>query len=387
MANQSHLDILAQGIETWNLWREQHPSIEPDLSGATLFRTEFTTEFTAADLSRADLSKAILLGVDLSGADLTGANLIQANLLGSKLENANLSEANLSEAKVGGADLSDAELSRATLAAASLIEADFARANFSEANFSEANLAGADLSRANLAEVHLIEANLTEARLIKANLTHSTLVKTTLERTTLTGCRIYGISAWDLTLEEADQKDLIISPEGQPIITADHLEVAQFIYLLLDNEKLRNVIDTITTKVVLILGRFTLERKAVLDAIRNALRQRDYLPVLFDFEKPASRDLTETISTLAHMARFIIADITEAKSIPQELLAIVPNLPSVPVQPLLLASEYEYGMFEHLKRYAWVLEAYRYEDPHEVLTSLEGRITSPAEAKARELST
>jgi hypothetical protein len=108
--------------------------------------------------------------------------------------------------------------------------------------------------------------------------------------------------------------------------------------------------------------------------------------VLFDFEKPDSRDLTETISTLAHMARFIIADITEAKSIPQELLAIVPNLPSVPVQPLLLASEYEYGMFEHFKRYPWVLEAYRYEGPHEVLTSLEGRIISPAEAKARELS-
>jgi hypothetical protein len=146
------------------------------------------------------------------------------------------------------------------------------------------------------------------------------------------------------------------------------------------------VIDAITSKVVLILGRFTPERKPLLDGIRDSLRQHDYLPVLFDFHKPDSRDLTETISTLAHMARFIIADLTEAKSIPQELQVIVPNLPSVPVQPLLLASEYEYGMFEHFKRYPWVLEVYRYDDIDEVLTTLEEKIVSPAEAKAIELS-
>jgi hypothetical protein len=139
--------------------------------------------------------------------------------------------------------------------------------------------------------------------------------------------------------------------KGESPIQVDNLEVAQFIYLLLNNAKIRSVIDTITSKVVLILGRFTPERKVVLDAIRDELRKRDYLPVLFDFEKPASRDLTETISTLAHMARFVIADITDAKSIPQELMAIVPNMPSVPVQPLLLASQHEYGMFEHFRNY------------------------------------
>jgi hypothetical protein len=41
-----------------------------------------------------------------------------------------------------------------------------------------------------------------------------------------------------------------------------------------------------------------------------AMRQRGYLPILFDFEKPESRDLTETISILAHTAKFVIADIT-----------------------------------------------------------------------------
>jgi hypothetical protein len=135
----------------------------------------------------------------------------------------------------------------------------------------------------------------------------------------------------------------------------------------LTNQKIRHVIDTITSKVVLILGRFTPERKALLDAIREELRNRDYLPVLFDFEGPTSRDFTETVATLAHMARFVIADITDAKSIPQELSQIVPNLPSVPVQPLLISGQHEYGMFEHFRRFPWVLEPVIYVDQNQLL--------------------
>src|SRR5262249_22470208 len=154
-----------------------------------------------------------------------------------------------------------------------------------------------------------------------------------------------------------------------------------FIYLLLTNAEIRDIIDTIAKKVVLILGRFTPERKVVLDTLRDELRTRNYTPVVFDFEKPASRDLTEMISTLAHLARFVIADLTEAKSIPQELSVIVPNLPSVTVQPLAREGDEGYAMFEHWRRYPWVLKTYHYSNLENLLANLKECVIDPPEAK------
>jgi hypothetical protein len=341
MANEEHLARLKQGVKAWNEWRAANPNIKPDLRGADL---------DGADLDGADLSGARLDGADLRGADLGGADLWDAQLF---------------RADLGGADLMDADLLNATL-----IRADLTGADLTGANLSKANLIGTLFSRADLHE---------------ADLSMARLIQTEFDDANLTKCNIHGISVWNVNLTGARQADLVITHSKEPVITVDNLEVAQFIYLLLHNEKIRVVIDTITSKAVLILGRFTPERKAVLDAIREELRRRNYLPILFDFEKPASRDLTETISTLAHMARFIIADLTDAKSIPQELERIVPDLPSVPVQPILQASAGEYGMFEHFKRYPWVLETYPYESPEEVIAALPEKVIAPAEVKAKEL--
>ena len=205
-----------------------------------------------------------------------------------------------------------------------------------------------------------VRANLDGANLDGANLQSAVLIGTTLSNANLTGCRIYGISAWDVQLEGAIQSNLVITQEGQSVIQVDNLEVAQFVYLLLNNERIRHVIDTITSKVVLILGRFTEERKAVLDAIREELRRRDYLPILFDFQKPDSKDLTGTVTTLANMARFIITDLSDPSSIPYELATIIPGT-VVPVQSILLEGQREFAMYRDLQiRHYWVLDPYLY---------------------------
>jgi hypothetical protein len=271
--------------------------------------------------------------------------------------------ADLSETKLSGTDLSQANLRDA---------------NLSGGNLRGANLPLADLTGANLRRAKLRGANLSGADLRQGDLTGAVLVEASLGDAVLTGCRVYGVSAWNAKLSsDTKQQDLVITGRGEPDVTVDNIEVAQFVYLLLHNEKIRDVIDTVTSKVVLILGRFTPERKAVLDAIREELRLRHYVPILFDFEPSARRDITETVTLLARMALFIIADLTEPSSIPEELEAIVPHL-AVPVQPLL-EGERPYAMFTDYWKYDWVLPVHRYDGLDALLGTLTDKVIVPAE--------
>ncbi len=408
MANPEHVNLLIRSVADWNRWRTDNTDIQPNLSeanlgganlqgadlrNAVLYKTYLRSanldaaNLHGANLDQADLVSASLLETDLSkarlqracliGAKLTKADLTEAELVRGDLREANLTKSTLSMADLGHTNLRSADLSGATFAKAILFEADLSHATVFGANLREADLRGANLS----------EANFNEANLADAILERAILVNTTCNKAIFTGCRIHGISAWDLRLEEAQQSNLIITLSGEPDITVDNLEVAQFIYLLLNNSRIREVIDAITSKVVLILGRFTPERKVVLDAIRDQLRRQNYLPVLFDFEKPRAQTTLETINTLAGMSRFVIADITDAKSVLQELTMIVPHRPLLPIQPVLLSSQEEPGMFDFFRAYPWFLKTLLYREQNELLESLEVKVILPAVQKAEELIT
>jgi uncharacterized protein YjbI with pentapeptide repeats len=56
MANQEHLDILKQGVETWVQWRLEHSEIRPDLNRADLSGAHLNL----ADLRSADPTKGLI---------------------------------------------------------------------------------------------------------------------------------------------------------------------------------------------------------------------------------------------------------------------------------------------------------------------------------------
>jgi uncharacterized protein YjbI with pentapeptide repeats len=411
MANPDHLDLLRQGVETWRTWRAQETSIRPNLSkadlskadlsganlrGANLRETDLSqtdlskTDLSEADLRKADLSKADLSkadlrwtrlsGASLRGADLRETNLIEAELIQTDLRGANLLGANLLGASLQGANLHEANLHGAKLHGAKLYGANLIEANFRWANLSQADLGGADLREANLRG-----ANLSRANLRGANLAYASLDDVDITDADLTGARIYGVSAWGLRLSDRTrQRSLIITKTDEPEITVDNIEVAHFIYLLLHNQKIRQVIDTITSKMVLILGRFAGKREQVLDVLRDELRKRDYLPVLFDFEIPETRTFNETILTLALVSRFIIVDITSPASAPVELSFVVPQV-RIPILPILEEGEAPFAMFKDLRRYPWVLSPVTYRSVAQLAAGL-GDLLKDLEVEARRIA-
>ena len=347
--------------------------------GASLFEAQAMGIMAdKANFTNADLTGALLIGGDFERADFSGAKLRRALLEGSKGDDCNFTDADLDQASAPRARFARAKFVSTNLSGASFDEADLRESIFESVNLSRAamGLSGANLSNARLADIDLRGVDLRFA----------TLVGTNLQGTRLDGCRIYGVSAWDTVGVPASQTGLVISPYGE-LLTTDDLEVAQFLNLLVSNRRIGKLMNTVTSKTVLLLGRFSPERKAVLDALREELRKHDYIAVMFDFDKAASKDYTETILVLAGLCRFIIADITSPKSSPLELQNVVPNY-MTPLIPIIQEGEAPFSMFAdlHNKYPDWVFRPLLYRDIDNLLGALKQGIIQRAVERHGELT-
>ena len=397
MANTEQREVLKSSVEAWNRWREKNPDVKIDLRNADLENAKLkAANLGGANLSGANLSAANLERADLREADLSGGNLRKAYLYGARLRSANLERAdlgganlmranlwdvNLRGADLGGVDFWDADLQRADLKGANLIGASFGDARLPQANLAGAYLKGVSFHGADLSHADLSGADLSNTVLINAN-----FLRTKVDGANISNSKIYGVNVWDLEGEFKEQNQLIITLDETSAITVDNIKVAQFIYLILNNKEVRDVLNTLTSKTVLILGRFALpERKVVLDALRNKLREYDLLPIVFDFERPDDKDFTETIKTLAGMCYFVIADVTNPKSSPLELQATVPDY-QIPFVPIIQEGESPFAMMVDLqKKYDWVLDTISYKDGDQLIRILKKGIIDRAMQKHDEL--
>ena len=325
------VELLKSGTEKWNSWRKANPN-----ERVAFREIDFVSFFSEGDFY--DLPE--FSDVDFSDVDFHM----------SSLRNCTFTNCCFDGSKMTFADFVDAYFESCTFRNVSMRVTAIGDATFNNCIFE-----GSDLSYCSAQNT-----SFKGSRFKHTLLEHMSLVDNDFSDTLIEGCHVYGISSWDMNLTNSIQRDIVITPDGQAVVTVDNIELAQFLYLIINNSKLRNVLDTITSKVVLILGNFSPERKAVLDRIRECLRTYNLIPVMFDFQKPSKRNLTETMATVAAMSKFIIVDLSDPRSVPHELANIVPRMPSVNFYPLITEGQNEYGMFADYSCYGWVKEKLEY---------------------------
>jgi len=400
IGDEAHLAALLESARTndpsrWNSWRQANNIERPDLRGADLSNVVLHD----VNLQFANLSHAILENARLS-ATLDHARLDHARLSGARMWNCRLDETQLVHADCRRSQFRGSRIVASNFAHATLENADFERCYLEDTSFDDADLSGASfyqadlwmafLRHATMTNVNLRGANLHGAKLTGATLTNcdlrrAVLVDSDIQGTTFSNCDIYGVSAWGLTRDEGTlQQNLRVSAKEDAPLYVDDLEVAQFVHLMVCNPRIRDVIDTISRKGVLILGRFTPERKAVLDGLRTRFRDLGYVPMIFDFEKPAQRDFEETVKILAGLSRFVVVDITNPSSSPLEIHATVPEY-LIPFVPIIALGEKPFSMFDGLQqRFYWVLDTVEYPSEAALIRNLEDKVIRPAlEMEAR----
>ena len=142
------------------------------------------------------------------------------------------------------------------------------------------------------------------------------------------------------------------------------LEAMPAVTRQLDGEGVSRMLSEVASRSVLILGRFTETRKPVLDLIRRELSTapHHYVPILFDFDRPKDRTMVESVLRFAAVSRFVIADLSDPKWVLAELQQVVPAFRSLPVVPIIEATQREGEVIAHFEGYASVHKVVRYRD-------------------------
>ena len=320
------------------------------------------TTFVDCQLRRAELEKSDFSGATCKGTTFRGAAAPGALFRGASLSNCNFQDSQLLHAMFGDAQLRQclfegARLGHSNFDRARLLNCDFRNADMNSSSFERAQVRQTSLSRASL-----LFSNFRGALIEDSNLEFTNLSNVNAREGVFRDNRIYGISVWGGDFSNSEESELVITRSNEFQIKVSSFEFGLFVHQCINNENMRKFFDTSAENLVLILGRFTPERKKYLDVVRVALQHLGYVPIIFDFEKPESKDLTQTILALALMVRFIVADLSEPSSAPHEIATIAPQI-SAPIAPMIEVSLHPYAMFVDLKnRYRWVLGLSTYND-------------------------
>ncbi|MEM7190922.1 MAG: pentapeptide repeat-containing protein [Pseudomonadota bacterium] len=374
------IDILRQGVEAWNAWRDKSASAPVSLAG---------TDLSDRNLDKINFMRTDLTGCNLDGTELRRAHLKDADLTGASLIGANLEHVNARQAVFAGVQARDANFSVATLRRAVFPGADLTGARFHRAYLRQASLERANLTGAWMRFATFEKARCEGADFTDADLRYASMVRTDLRQAKLSNTYVFGVSAWQIRTDRATIQDLNVSrnetEDREPLRVPD-LETAQLMALMLDGGGVRSLLNATANKMVLILGSFAADEKPVLDALRVALRDRGYVAIVFDFQRPDDRGFAETVVIMAGLSRFVVADFTNPKEIRREVPMIREQYRRVPIAAIAKSGgRLPITMIDYFDDDE-IAELTRYDDIPDLLAKLDSDVIAPAEAEASRIA-
>lgn len=281
----------------------------------------------------------------------------------------NFSGAVIKEVWVNNAFAESIDFRGATFNSVDIHEGDFSYGKFQDCTFENCRFHKTILTKAYFDGATFRNCSLDRSNLAGASFRVKEITETV----------VYGISAWDLEIDEGSlQSKLVIEQSYQfysEMIEAGHLplmvddiELAQFVYYLTNHKKLRNTLDILNQKGVLLLGKFKNGGLERLYHLRDWFSGQNYLPMIFDFERPQAMDYTETVVTMGGLARLVVADLS-GPSVPHELAKIIDDFQ----KPVIGYTDSEpYSMLRDLQRRNPHVAVLKYNGTNEgLITALE----------------
>jgi len=282
--------------------------------------------------------KGELLGPDFSYADLTGADFLSADLMYSDFEGSIIKDTEFHSSLLMASNFKNSIINKSSFFGANIWASNFNSAIIRDSDFYGCNLSNVDLSNAEISN-----------------------------------CYIYGISAWGIKRNDLTKtSNLIITSmySESAKITVDDIELAQFISLVMDNKKISNLINSMRTKSVLILGSFDNKTKLVLDRIKEVIPNYNLIPIVFDFIPSEKQDLIETVKTIALLSSFVIVDLSIPAGQLHELASIVRDtyIPFATIanedsKQTIMLNEFKHQYWFRSDKFIYSLETYKEQIP------------------------
>ncbi len=370
MADISQYDILKSGKDFWNVWMQTNWKELPKIKSYSKYA-----------LRNHKVEYLSLTVADLSSLDLRDFQIFD----GYNFKRVLFNSCNLGKLKFINCDFKKSQFRNADLREAIFENCTFELTTFINANLNQSSFHNCKFIGANLSKVEFYKADFTKTTLFNCNLMWSKLIETNFKSSSINLCKVFGASIWNINAEDTLQSNIIITKREEIEVSVDNLEIAQFLYLMINNKNIKNIIENLTSKIVLILGRFSVNRKIILDQIKDKLRSLGYVPIIFDLQKPENKDYLEPVLLISQLSRFIIADFSDPKIILEEITRIVDNTSAV-IIPIIEKGQREPSTLYNIRiNRLSILDTYTYESSKELLENVYSELIKKAEVKLKEL--